>query len=106
MRFSDLSSDVCSSDLAFFEEAFDQPYPFTKYDQLFVPEFNAGAMENAGAVTIVESYVFRYKVPEATVQRRAITILHELAHMWFGDRAEERRVGKKCVSTWRTRGEQ
>ncbi|MHA7140829.1 aminopeptidase N [Arthrobacter sp. Sr33] len=70
---------------AFFEEQFGTPYPFAKYDQLFVPEFNAGAMENAGAVTFVESYVFRSRVTDATVERRAITILHELAHMWFGD---------------------
>ncbi|WP_299276402.1 aminopeptidase N, partial [uncultured Georgenia sp.] len=70
---------------AFFEEAFDRPYPFEKYDQLFVPEFNAGAMENAGAVTFLENYVFRSKVPEATVERRVVTILHELAHMWFGN---------------------
>ncbi|WP_026555098.1 aminopeptidase N [Arthrobacter sp. 35W] len=69
----------------FFEAQFGTPYPFTKYDQLFVPEFNAGAMENAGAVTFLESYVFRSKVTEATIERRAITILHELAHMWFGD---------------------
>lgn len=77
--------DVTRRGFAFFEERFDQPYPFAKYDQLFVPEFNAGAMENAGCVTFVESYVFRSKVPEATVERRAVTILHELAHMWFGD---------------------
>jgi aminopeptidase N len=70
---------------AFFEEQFDCPYPFEKYDQLFVPEFNAGAMENAGAVTIMEGYVFRGKVTDAQVERRAITVLHELAHMWFGD---------------------
>ncbi|WP_247829197.1 aminopeptidase N [Arthrobacter antioxidans] len=70
---------------AFYEEQFGAPYPFAKYDQLFVPEFNAGAMENAGAVTFVETYVFRGRVPDATVERRAITILHELAHMWFGD---------------------
>ena len=70
---------------AFYEEQFGAPYPFEKYDQLFVPEFNAGAMENAGAVTFVETYVFRSRVPDATVERRAITILHELAHMWFGD---------------------
>ncbi|THJ67156.1 aminopeptidase N [Arthrobacter echini] len=70
---------------AFYEEQFGTPYPFEKYDQLFVPEFNAGAMENAGAVTLVETYVFRSRVPDATVERRAITILHELAHMWFGD---------------------
>lgn len=69
----------------FFEAQFGTPYPFAKYDQLFVPEFNAGAMENAGAVTILEAYVFRSKVTEATIERRAITILHELAHMWFGD---------------------
>ncbi len=70
---------------AFYEEQFGTPYPFAKYDQLFVPEFNAGAMENAGAVTFVETYVFRSRVPDATVERRAITVLHELAHMWFGD---------------------
>ncbi|WP_433122037.1 aminopeptidase N [Arthrobacter koreensis] len=69
----------------FYEAQFGTPYPFEKYDQLFVPEFNAGAMENAGAVTFLESYVFRGRVPEATVERRAITVLHELAHMWFGD---------------------
>ena len=68
-----------------FEERFDRAYPFDKYDQLFVPEFNAGAMENAGAVTITDTYVFRSKVPEALVERRALTVLHELAHMWFGD---------------------
>ena len=77
--------DITRAGFAFYEEAFDRPYPFTKYDQLFVPEFNAGAMENAGAVTLVETYVFRSKVAEATVERRAVTILHELAHMWFGD---------------------
>lgn len=69
----------------FYEKQFGTPYPFSKYDQLFVPEFNAGAMENAGAVTFLESYVFRSKVTDALVERRAITILHELAHMWFGD---------------------
>lgn len=70
---------------AFFEAQFGCPYPFEKYDQLFVPEFNAGAMENAGAVTILEGYVFRSKVTGAQIERRAITVLHELAHMWFGD---------------------
>ncbi len=69
----------------FFEAQFGCSYPFEKYDQLFVPEFNAGAMENAGAVTILEGYVFRGKVTDAQVERRAITVLHELAHMWFGD---------------------
>ncbi len=70
---------------AYYEEKFDYPYPFTKYDQLFVPEFNAGAMENAGAVTFTETYVFRSKVTDAIKERRVVTITHELAHMWFGD---------------------
>lgn len=69
----------------YFESKFGVPYPFEKYDQLFVPEFNAGAMENAGAVTFTETYVFRSKVTDAVKERRVVTILHELAHMWFGD---------------------
>ncbi|WP_020018151.1 aminopeptidase N [Promicromonospora sukumoe] len=69
----------------FYESTFGVPYPFTKYDQLFVPEYNMGAMENAGCVTFTESYVFRSKVTEAVRERRVVTILHELAHMWFGD---------------------
>ena len=69
----------------FFEAAFEYPYPFEKYDQLFVADFNAGAMENAGAVTITETYVFRSAVNGFIKERRVITILHELAHMWFGD---------------------
>src|SRR5690606_36116653 len=77
--------DVTRAGFAFFEEAFDRPYPFEKYDQLFVPEFNAGAMENAGAVTFLEDYVFRSRVTDAMVERRAETILHDMAHMWFGD---------------------
>ncbi|MHB1171558.1 MAG: aminopeptidase N [Lacisediminihabitans sp.] len=70
---------------AYYEEKFDYAYPFDKYDQLFVPEFNAGAMENAGAITFTETYVFRSKVTDAIKERRVVTILHELAHMWFGD---------------------
>ena len=69
----------------YFEKAFAFPYPFEKYDQLWVPDFNAGAMENAGAVTFTENYVFRSAVTDAVRERRVITILHELAHMWFGD---------------------
>ncbi|MEQ1736631.1 MAG: aminopeptidase N, partial [Rhodoglobus sp.] len=69
----------------FYEKHFAYPYPFEKYDQLFVPEFNAGAMENAGAITFTETYVFRSKVTDAVKERRVVTILHELAHMWFGD---------------------
>ncbi|SDP49099.1 aminopeptidase N [Nakamurella panacisegetis] len=69
----------------FFHGAFGVRYPFGKYDQLFVPEFNAGAMENAGAVTFREEYVFRSKVTHYLYERRCETILHEMAHMWFGD---------------------
>ncbi|MDG2496723.1 MAG: aminopeptidase N [Aquiluna sp.] len=69
----------------YFEGLFDYPYPFEKYDQLWVPDFNAGAMENAGAVTFTESYIFRSAVTDAVKERRVVTILHELAHMWFGD---------------------
>jgi aminopeptidase N len=77
--------DCTKKGFAFFEAEFDQPYPFEKYDQIFTPEYNMGAMENAGAVTFVEVYVFRSKVSEAKIERRALTILHELAHMWFGN---------------------
>ena len=69
----------------FYHCNFSVPYAFGKYDQLFVPEFNAGAMENAGAVTFLEDYVFRSKVTRASYERRAETLLHEMAHMWFGD---------------------
>ena len=77
--------DVTFRGFDFYEAEFDFPYPFPKYDQLFVPEYNAGAMENAGCVTFREDYVFRSKVTDARYERRAGTILHELAHMWFGD---------------------
>ncbi|GAA3229480.1 aminopeptidase N [Actinocorallia longicatena] len=77
--------DVTKQGFAYFEETFAFPYPFGKYDQLFVPEFNAGAMENAGCVTFLEDYVFRSRVTDAAYERRAETILHEMAHMWFGD---------------------
>jgi len=82
---SDYIFEKTRQGFAYFEEKFDYAYPFEKYDQLFVPEFNAGAMENAGAVTFTETYVFRSKVTDAIKERRVVTILHELAHMWFGD---------------------
>ncbi|MEE3850748.1 aminopeptidase N [Gordonia sp. LSe1-13] len=69
----------------FYHKNFGIPYAFGKYDQLFVPEFNAGAMENAGAVTFLEDYVFRSRVTKYLYERRAETVLHEMAHMWFGD---------------------
>ncbi|MEV0220251.1 aminopeptidase N [Streptomyces sp. NPDC050704] len=82
---SDAIFEVTRQGFEWFQEKFDYAYPFKKYDQLFVPEFNAGAMENAGAVTIRDQYVFRSKVTDAAYETRAETILHELAHMWFGD---------------------
>ncbi|MDQ0777237.1 aminopeptidase N [Streptomyces aurantiacus] len=82
---SDAIFEVTRQGFEWFQEKFDYAYPFKKYDQLFVPEFNAGAMENAGAVTIRDQYVFRSKVTDAAYETRAATILHELAHMWFGD---------------------
>ncbi|MFC5203386.1 aminopeptidase N [Streptomyces kaempferi] len=82
---SDAIFEVTRQGFEWFQEKFDFAYPFKKYDQLFVPEFNAGAMENAGAVTIRDQYVFRSKVTDAAYEVRAETILHELAHMWFGD---------------------
>ena len=78
--------DVTRAGLDFFRRVFEQPYPFgDKYDQLFVPEFSAGAMENPGCITFTEQYVFRSKVTDAVRERRAETVLHEMAHMWFGD---------------------
>ncbi|MBW3086523.1 Aminopeptidase N [Austwickia sp. TVS 96-490-7B] len=77
--------DITKRGFAFYADLFDLPYPFEKYDQIFTPEYNAGAMENVGAVTYNEMYVFRAKVTDAIVERRALTILHELAHMWFGN---------------------
>ena len=77
--------DVTKAGIDFYEEAFDCDFPFRKYDQVFVPEYNMGAMENPGAITYVERYVFRSEVSDAIRERRDLTILHELAHMWFGD---------------------
>ena len=77
--------ELTKAGFAFYEEDFDLAYPFAKYDQIFTPEFNAGAMENVGAVTFTEVYVFRARETEARIERRALTLLHELAHMWFGD---------------------
>ncbi|MFI6287710.1 aminopeptidase N [Streptomyces sp. NPDC051018] len=76
---------VTKQGLDFFHDRFDFPYPFGKYDQAFVPEYNIGAMENPGCVTFREEYIFRGQVTRASYERRATTILHEMAHMWFGD---------------------
>ncbi|MET8566774.1 aminopeptidase N [Streptomyces sp. NPDC004783] len=76
---------VTKQGLDFFHDHFDYPYPFGKYDQAFVPEYNLGAMENPGMVTFREEYIFRGKVTQASYEARANVILHEMAHMWFGD---------------------
>ncbi|GAA4998454.1 aminopeptidase N [Kitasatospora paranensis] len=76
---------VTKQGLDFFHDEFDYPYPFGKYDQCFVPEYNIGAMENPGCVTFREEFVFRSKVTDAAYEGRANVVLHEMAHMWFGD---------------------
>jgi aminopeptidase N len=77
--------EITRQGFAFFEEAFDYPYPFGKYDQLYVPEYNMGAMENAGCVTFRDEYLPRSRQVRSFYEQRANTILHEMAHMWFGD---------------------
>jgi aminopeptidase N len=77
--------EVTKQGFGFFEGAFEMGYPFGKYDQLFVPEYNMGAMENAGCVTFRDEYIFRSRQTTAAYETRANTILHEMAHMWFGD---------------------
>ncbi|MEW2486264.1 aminopeptidase N [Streptomyces sp. NPDC048411] len=68
-----------------FHEKFDEPYPFDSYDQAFVPEFNAGAMENPGLVTFRDEFIYRSAVTDTERQVRGMVIAHEMAHMWFGD---------------------
>ncbi|GAB3273517.1 aminopeptidase N [Microbacterium lacusdiani] len=77
--------EITRQGLDFFHEAFGFPYPWSTYDQVFVPEYNLGAMENPGLVTFTEAYVFRGASTDAQHEARANTILHEMAHMWFGD---------------------
>ncbi|MFH8449877.1 aminopeptidase N [Streptomyces fungicidicus] len=68
-----------------YHEKFEEPYPFDSYDQAFVPEFNAGAMENPGLVTFRDEFVYRSAVTDTERQTRAMVVAHEMAHMWFGD---------------------
>jgi aminopeptidase N len=77
--------EITRRGMTFFENYFESPYPFAKYDQLLVPEFNIGGMENAAAVTYGEHLVQRQPSDRGERERRAGTVLHELAHMWFGD---------------------
>jgi len=84
--------ELTKQGFGFFEETFDHPYPFgsnnggpRKYDQAYVPEYNMGAMENAGCVTFRDEYLPRSRQTHAFYEQRANTVLHEMAHMWFGD---------------------
>lgn len=70
---------------AFYNQYFNYPYPFAKYDQLIVPDFNSGAMENIGGVTFNEAYVSRGQKTYLQRMRNNNVISHEMAHMWFGD---------------------
>ena len=76
---------VTSQGFEFFERIFGYPYPFEKYDQLYVPEYNMGAMENAGCVTLRDEYLPRSRQDASFYEFRGSVILHEMAHMWFGD---------------------
>lgn len=71
--------------LRFYGQYFAYPYPFKKYDQVIVPEFNAGAMENIAAVTFSERMIQRSASTIKERERLSSVILHEMAHMWFGD---------------------
>ena len=77
--------EVTGQGLDFYTELFDCDFPYPKYGQIFVPEFRAGAMENPGLVTFSEQLLFRSKVTDARYQLRALVVMHEMAHMWFGD---------------------
>ena len=76
---------VTRQGLDFYDRAFGFPYPWGKYDSIFVPEYNLGAMENPGLVTFTEGFLHRGAATRADRARRAEVILHEMAHMWFGD---------------------
>jgi len=76
---------ITKQGLKFYEDFYDYKYPFTKYDQIFCPEYNIGAMENPGCITYTERYIFRDPATDEQRLRRADTFLHEMAHMWFGD---------------------
>ena len=77
--------DITKESLKFYESYFNYPYPFLKYDSVFCPEYKFGAMENPGAVTFNDLYIWREKVTQDRNTYRAVTITHEAAHHWFGD---------------------
>ena len=71
--------------MEFYEKFFGHPFPFEKYDQIMCTEYNWGAMENVGCVTFTDFYVFKDEPSEWWTVRRTSTVVHELAHMWFGN---------------------
>jgi aminopeptidase N len=77
--------DTTRRGLDYYTGLFQTDYPFTKYDQVFVPEYSVGATENAGCVIFTDRLLFRSKVTDTLHELRASVILHEMAHMWFGD---------------------
>ena len=77
--------DTTRKGLDYFTHLFQTDYPFAKYDQVFVPEYSVGATENAGCVVFTDQLLFRSRVTDSMYQGRASVILHEMAHMWFGD---------------------
>lgn len=77
--------EITNLSMEFYENFFQTPFPFKKYDQIFCPEYSSGAMEHPGAVTINDTYIFKDKVNPDSITFRAITISHELSHMWFGN---------------------
>jgi len=79
--------EVTRAGLDFFHERYGVTFPWGSYDQIYVPEYNLGAMENPGCITFNESYISRSTPTFTERQRRANTTLHEMCHMWFGDLA-------------------
>ena len=77
--------DTTRRGLDYYTALFDTEYPFSKYDQVFVPEYSVGATENAGCVIFTDQLLFRSRVTDTLYELRASVILHEMAHMWFGD---------------------
>lgn len=79
--------EVTRAGLDFYHERYGVTFPWGSYDQIYVPEYNLGAMENPGCITFNENYISRSTPTFAERQRRANTTLHEMCHMWFGDLA-------------------
>ena len=77
--------DCVIEGIKFYEGLFKIKFPFSKYDQIFCPEYNMGAMENVGLITFHENYVYKLQPTMTMILKRLETVLHELSHMWFGD---------------------